>query len=93
MITTLSHSTPVIVQGITGRMCRTHAALMRGYGTNIVAGTATRGGKTTVYVSTSMAYVYVTWTDGKLVYSLDNVVARSTDIDLKGLLTVVKALT
>jgi hypothetical protein len=57
------------------------------------SGTATRVGKTTVYVTTSMAYVYVTWTDGKLVYSLDNVVTRSTDIDLKGLLTVAKALT
>jgi succinyl-CoA synthetase alpha subunit len=30
------------VQGITGRMGRTHAALMRAYGTNIVGGTATR---------------------------------------------------
>ena len=35
-------TTPVIVQGITGRMGRTHAALMRAYGTNIVGGTATR---------------------------------------------------
>ena len=42
MITTLSHETPVIVQGITGRMGRTHAALMRAYGTNIVGGTSTR---------------------------------------------------
>jgi succinyl-CoA synthetase alpha subunit len=42
MITTLSRTTPVIVQGITGRMGRTHAALMRSYGTNIVGGTATR---------------------------------------------------
>src|SRR6185437_16651526 len=32
----------VIVQGITGRMGRTHAALMRQYGTNIVGGTSTR---------------------------------------------------
>ena len=42
MIGTLSHETKVIVQGITGRMGRTHAALMRGYGTNIVGGTSTR---------------------------------------------------
>ena len=40
MIGTLSRSTPVIVQGITGRMGRTHAALMRAYGTNIVGGTS-----------------------------------------------------
>ena len=42
MIHTLSRETPVIVQGITGRMGRTHAALMRAYGTNIVGGTSTR---------------------------------------------------
>ena len=42
MIGTLSHETPVFVQGITGRMGRTHAALMRAYGTNIVGGTSTR---------------------------------------------------
>lgn len=42
MIGSLSHETPVIVQGITGRMGRTHAALMRAYGTNIVGGTSTR---------------------------------------------------
>ncbi len=42
MIHTLSHETPVIVQGITGRMGRTHAALMRAYGTNIAGGTSTR---------------------------------------------------
>ncbi len=42
IIRTLSRDTPVIVQGITGRMGRTHAALMRAYGTNIVGGTATR---------------------------------------------------
>src|SRR5262249_13895015 len=42
MINTLSRATPVIVQGITGRMGRTHAALMRAYGTNIVGGTSTR---------------------------------------------------
>ena len=42
MIASLSRNTPVIVQGITGRMGRTHAALMRAYGTNIVGGTSTR---------------------------------------------------
>ncbi len=42
VLTTLSGATPTIVQGITGRMGRTHAALMRGYGTNIVGGTSTR---------------------------------------------------
>ena len=35
MIGSLSGTTPVIVQGITGRMGRGHAALMRAYGTNI----------------------------------------------------------
>jgi succinyl-CoA synthetase alpha subunit len=42
MIGGLSRATPVIVQGITGRMGRGHAALMRAYGTNIVGGTSTR---------------------------------------------------
>jgi succinyl-CoA synthetase alpha subunit len=42
MIGSLSSDIPVIVQGITGRMGRTHAALMRAYGTNIVGGTSTR---------------------------------------------------
>jgi succinyl-CoA synthetase alpha subunit len=42
VIGSLSHETPVIVQGITGRMGRTHAALMRAYGTDIVGGTSTR---------------------------------------------------
>jgi succinyl-CoA synthetase alpha subunit len=42
MIGSLSRATPVIVQGITGRMGRSHAALMRAYGTNIVGGTSTR---------------------------------------------------
>jgi succinyl-CoA synthetase alpha subunit len=42
MIGSLSRDTPVIIQGITGRMGRTHAALMRAYGTNIVGGTSTR---------------------------------------------------
>ena len=34
----ISRSTPVIVQGITGRAGRMHSRLMREYGTNIVAG-------------------------------------------------------
>jgi succinyl-CoA synthetase beta subunit len=42
ILSTLSRTTSVIVQGITGRMGRTHAALMRAYGTNIVGGTSTR---------------------------------------------------
>ncbi|MFL5282728.1 MAG: succinate--CoA ligase subunit alpha [Rhodopila sp.] len=42
MIGSLSRATPMIVQGITGRMGRTHAALMRAYGTNIVGGTSAR---------------------------------------------------
>ena len=42
MIGSLSRTTPVIVQGITGRMGRSHAALMRAYGTNIVGGTSSR---------------------------------------------------
>jgi succinyl-CoA synthetase alpha subunit len=42
MIGSLSRTTPVIVQGITGRMGRGHAALMRAYGTNIVGGTSVR---------------------------------------------------
>ena len=42
MIGSLSRTTPVIVQGITGRMGRSHAALMRAYGTNIVGGTSVR---------------------------------------------------
>ena len=42
MIGSLSRGTKVIVQGITGRMGRSHAALMRTYGTNIVGGTSTR---------------------------------------------------
>lgn len=38
----LSSDTKVIVQGLTGRMGRAHAAHMRRYGTNIVGGTAVR---------------------------------------------------
>jgi succinyl-CoA synthetase alpha subunit len=40
----LDQTSPVIVQGITGRMGRRHAAMMRGYGTNIVGGTSARSG-------------------------------------------------
>ena len=36
---------PTIVQGITGRMGRKHAGLMRAYGTDIVGGTAPSAGK------------------------------------------------
>jgi succinyl-CoA synthetase alpha subunit len=39
MLLDLNSQTPVIVQGITGRMGQKHAALMQGYGTNIVGGT------------------------------------------------------
>ncbi|MDR3474158.1 MAG: succinate--CoA ligase subunit alpha [Devosia sp.] len=42
MITSLTRSTPVLVQGITGRMGRAHTVNMRAFGTNIVAGTAAR---------------------------------------------------
>lgn len=42
MIDRLSSRTKVLVQGLTGRMGRTHAAHMRRYGTRIVGGTAAR---------------------------------------------------
>lgn len=42
MIGSLSSRTKVLVQGMTGRMGRTHAGHMRRYGTNIVGGTAVR---------------------------------------------------
>jgi succinyl-CoA synthetase alpha subunit len=42
MITSLTRLTPVLVQGITGRMGRAHTRNMRAFGTNIVAGTAAR---------------------------------------------------
>jgi succinyl-CoA synthetase alpha subunit len=38
----LDERTPVIIQGITGRTGRRHAAMMRAYGTNIVGGTSSR---------------------------------------------------
>lgn len=38
----ISRHTKVIMQGITGRAGRSHCALMRGYGTNIVAGVSPR---------------------------------------------------
>lgn len=41
-LATLSGATPVLVQGASGRMGRRHTLLMRGYGTNIVAGTSAR---------------------------------------------------
>lgn len=43
MFHTLDENTPVLIQGITGRMGRFHTALMREYGTNIVAGVSDRG--------------------------------------------------
>lgn len=42
MLLDLDRRTPVIVQGISGRMGRTHARLMQNYGTRIVGGTAPR---------------------------------------------------
>ena len=42
MIASLTRATPVLVQGITGRMGRAHTANMRAYGTHIVAGVAAR---------------------------------------------------
>jgi len=41
MLFEMDRRSPVIVQGITGRMGQMHAALMRQYGTNIVGGTGT----------------------------------------------------
>lgn len=40
----IGRDTPVIIQGVTGRMGRRHAALMRAYGTRIVGGTSARPG-------------------------------------------------
>lgn len=40
----IDSKTPVIIQGVTGRMGRRHAELMRAYGTNIVGGTSARPG-------------------------------------------------
>lgn len=37
----LDETTPVLIQGITGRAARVHARLMREYGTRVVAGTTT----------------------------------------------------
>ncbi len=39
----LSGATPVLIQGASGRMGRSHTRLMRAYGTNIVAGTVAAG--------------------------------------------------
>jgi succinyl-CoA synthetase alpha subunit len=38
----ITPETPVMIQGISGRMGRRHATLMRGYGSNIVGGTSAR---------------------------------------------------
>ncbi len=46
MFHTLDQHTPVLIQGITGRMGRFHTSLMRKYGTNIVAGVSYRGTET-----------------------------------------------
>lgn len=43
MLEALDSNTPVLIQGISGRMGRLHAGLMRRYGTNIVAGVSLRG--------------------------------------------------
>jgi len=40
--------TPVVMQGITGRAARSHARLMRAYGTNIVAGVSPKAAGTDV---------------------------------------------
>jgi len=42
MLLDLTHDTPVIVQGISGRMGQRHAKLMQRYGTRIVGGTSSR---------------------------------------------------
>lgn len=47
MFHTLNQDTPVLIQGITGRMGRFHTSLMRQYGTHIVAGVSYRGDETT----------------------------------------------
>ncbi len=38
----IGSDSPVMIQGITGRMGRRHASLMRAYGTNVVGGTSAR---------------------------------------------------
>jgi succinyl-CoA synthetase alpha subunit len=43
MLELLDSNTPVLIQGISGRMGRLHTGLMRQYGTNIVAGVSMRG--------------------------------------------------
>lgn len=45
MIQTLTHETPVLVQGITGRMGRSHTRLMQAYGTRIVGGVSAQPDK------------------------------------------------
>jgi succinyl-CoA synthetase alpha subunit len=44
----ISRSTPVIMQGITGRAGQSHFRLMRGYGTSIVAGVSPRAAGTSL---------------------------------------------
>ena len=48
MIGQLSHRTPVIVQGATGRAGSVHVRRMKEYGTNIVAGVSSRAGAESV---------------------------------------------
>jgi len=47
MFDALDGTTPVLIQGMTGRMGRFHTALMREYGTNIVAGVSYRASSET----------------------------------------------
>jgi succinyl-CoA synthetase alpha subunit len=44
----ITRSTPVIMQGVTGRAGRSHFQLMRAYGTNIVAGVSPRAAGTQI---------------------------------------------
>jgi len=44
----IARSTPVIMQGVTGRAGRSHFQLMRAYGTNIVAGVSPRAAGTKI---------------------------------------------
>jgi succinyl-CoA synthetase alpha subunit len=44
----ITRSTPVIMQGVTGRAGRSHFQLMRAYGTNIVAGVSPRAAGTKI---------------------------------------------
>jgi len=55
----IERGTPVLMQGITGRAARSHARLMRAYGTNIVAGVSPKAAGTDV----DGVPVYATCTD------------------------------